>query len=299
MRSPLDFEYRTRASRDRAEDALIHFALLTGAHALDYVVIGGLNPDFLAPQAPVPHLGTTDVDLLFEVGLSYNRDELDFEWLDEALIKGGFTKRAEAAGWRWEGVLGDAKVLLDFLCDVPDNPGQPIHLPGATRATAQNLAGPAHALNNAVERDLEVPDSLTTIFPDAPRTVRLRFANLGGYLLAKAAALESRNKDKDAYDLMFVLLYNDGGPAGAARAVHEIETPPYIDSPLPLLTHVIQRYGDATEDLASRFADQMLIAGDTATSEQLQSDAAVGARTFIHELAQLTSGDDNIGRNGW
>ena len=59
---------RTQAARDAAERALVHFALLAGPHALDFVVIGGLNPAYLAPKTPVRHLGTTDLDLLFELG---------------------------------------------------------------------------------------------------------------------------------------------------------------------------------------------------------------------------------------
>jgi len=68
-------ELRSRAAPDRAEGALARFALLAAGHTHEFVVIGGLNPDFLAPTAPAPHIGTTDVDLLFEIGFIYDRDE--------------------------------------------------------------------------------------------------------------------------------------------------------------------------------------------------------------------------------
>ncbi|UJP08904.1 hypothetical protein L2X99_10450 [Microbacterium sp. KUDC0406] len=56
----MDSESRNRDTRARAEEALVRFALLAEGHSTDFVVIGGLNPDFLAPYAPNPHMGTTE-----------------------------------------------------------------------------------------------------------------------------------------------------------------------------------------------------------------------------------------------
>jgi len=88
----LDSEVRTRAARARAEAALVPFALLAGEHAHDCVVIGGLNPDFLATHAPVPRQGTTDIDLLFALGFD-DAEARDFSWVDSALQAGGFESR--------------------------------------------------------------------------------------------------------------------------------------------------------------------------------------------------------------
>lgn len=141
----MDSEPRSRAARDRAEGALAHFGLLAAGHLNEFVIIGGLSPDFLAPAAPVPHSGTTDIDLLFEIGFVYDRDEHDFGWLDRLLEEGGFRSRNSDC-WRWDALLGDAKIRLDLLCDVPDNPGQAIALPGAMNAATKNFTGPAPAL---------------------------------------------------------------------------------------------------------------------------------------------------------
>ena len=187
----------------------MRFALLAADHLDEFVVIGGLNPDFLAPGSPVPHSGTTDVDLLFEIGFAYDRDEYDFAWLDRLFKNEGFSSR-HPDGWRWDAVFGETKIRLDLLCDVPDYPGQAIALPGATVAATKNFTGPAPALIAPITRLVTVPSAIMETMPGAPASVALRFANLGGYLLAKAAAVRSRGLEKDLYDLLFVILSPGG-----------------------------------------------------------------------------------------
>lgn len=274
-------EPRNRQARARAEEALVRFALLTGEHATDFIVIGGLNPDLLAPAAPHPHLGTTDVDLLFELGFVYDRDELNFGWLDRALVDGGFTVADNTAGWQWTGVLGDALVRLDLLCDVYDSPGQPIHLPGAAEATAQNLAGPAAALQDPVERELDVPDAVRADMPDAPERVRLKFASLGGYIAAKSAAFMSRNKAKDAYDLAFVVMYGPGGPRQAATAALATDAPPHRE-PLPAtIISAITRLADPESRWIDVVVQELHLAGDDSDAEQLRADVVQSATQFL------------------
>lgn len=277
----MDSELRSREARARAEDALVRFALLAGEHGQDYIVIGGLTPDYLTSRAPVPHQGTTDIDLLFALGFDHVADAPDFSWVDVALDEGGF---ASTNGWRWDALLGSARVRLEFLCDIWDHTGDTVPLPGSGRAVASKIAGPAAALHAPVERRVAVSDSVHQDMPDAPETIILRFANLGGYLLAKAAAARSRMLPKDKYDLMYVILYNDDGPRGAARAVTRQLAATEVSSDPAEIRHVMERYLDATGTWAGAFADTMIVTGDTATEDQLRVDAVEGARSFLDEL---------------
>lgn len=279
-------EPRTRTSRARAEEALVRFALLAGEHASEFVVIGGLNPDFLAPSAPHPHLGTTDVDILFELGFVYDREDLNFKWLDQALAKGGFTAVSAVAGWQWTGILGDALVRLDLLCDVYDNPGQPIHLPGAEEATAQNLRGPVAALHEPIERELAVPSTVKVDLPEAPSHVRLRFASLGGYIAAKAAAFLSRDKDKDAYDLAFVIMYGANGPRAAAAAVAVTEVPPHREPIVSTVSAAIGRLADPQSPWIDVVVQQLRLAGDDSEEDQLRNDIVLSATQFLRSYSR-------------
>jgi hypothetical protein len=280
----LVFEARTRESRARAEEALVRFALLAGEHARDFVVIGGLNPDFLAPESPVPHQGTTDVDLLFELGFVYDRDDLNFAWLDDALLRGGFVESQGYAGWQWTGILGDAKVRLDLLCDVADSPGQTVELPGATEAAAQNLNGPAAALHDPVSRSFAVPNSVRDNFPDSPQQVDLRFASLGGYIAAKSAALLARQKEKDAYDLMFVIMYAPGGPRAAAIAARQARVPDGRPQVSETIRSAVSQFSESSSDMTSTAVRVLMDAGDESEEEQLRSDVSVASRRFLESF---------------
>ena len=281
-RPSLDSEARSRAARARAEDALVRFALLAGENVDAFVVIGGLNPDFLAPDAPTPHPGTTDVDLLFALGFEPNSLPRDYAWLDQALAQGGFES---SNGWRWDAAVDGARVRLEFLCDVWDHTADSVALPGSQRAVANKLAGPAPALVNAVRRSLIVSESVRTHLPEAPAIVSLRFANLGGYLLAKAAAAQNRMLPKDKYDLIYVVLYNDrGGPRAAAQAVNDQIAVASEVATLDDVVAAMTKFTDPSGAWAATFADTMIASGDTESRDTLRADAAFGARTFLQAL---------------
>ncbi|MFB8188203.1 hypothetical protein ACFC14_02690 [Microbacterium sp. NPDC055988] len=244
-------------------------------------MIGGLNPHFLATRAPIPHQGTTDIDLLFALGFDNIADSSDFSWVDTALAAGGFTS---INGWRWNALRGNAQVRLEFLCDIWDHIGDTVPLPGSRSAVASKIAGPAAALHAPVERQLVVSARVRADTPEPPETVSLRFASLGGYLLAKAAAAQSRMLAKDKYDLMYVILYNEGGPREAARAVAR-QLVATMDSSDPVeIRRVVNRYLDPEGSWSGVFAETMIGTGDSATEDQLRVDAAEGARSFLDEL---------------
>lgn len=277
-------EERSRAARDRAEDVLVRLALLAEDHVSDFVVIGGLNPDFLAPDSPYPHLGTTDVDLLFELGLRFERDDQDFGWLDHALESAQFQPRTGDRGWQWNGVLGDSVVRLDLLSDVYDHPGQPMALPGATKARVQNFRGPAAALHDPIERDLRASTAIRAELPGAPDTVRLKFASLGGYLAAKSAAMLSRGEDKDAYDLAFVIMYAPNGPRTAAAAVSGLQLPPHVEPAARSVVEAVSKLADPASGIVASVVRQLNEAGDDSPTEQLRADVSQSAQAFLRAL---------------
>ncbi|KJQ53293.1 hypothetical protein [Microbacterium sp. SA39] len=259
----------------------MRFGLLAGEHARDFVVIGGLNPDYLAPDAPVPHQGTTDIDLLFALGFDELASAPDFAWIDAALSAGGFVS---ANKWRWDAVLKNARVRLEFLCDVRDHTADTVPLPGSQSAVASKLAGPAAALLDPIVREIPVPAAVREDFTAAPQRLALRFANLGGYLLAKAAAARSRVLAKDKYDLMFVVLFNEGGPAAAARAVSkQLETAVEAADSADIRA-TMTSYLDSSGSWARTFAQTMIDTGDPSSEEQLRTDASVAAGIFLKEI---------------
>lgn len=205
---------RTPQTQAWAKDALRRLLAHMGEHVAEVTVVGGLNPPLLAPFEDAPHQGTVDVDLAIDLEPVYDRDDQDYGWLERALLAAGFAPSAEDRAWRWTSRQDGVDVHLDILCDVLDSPGRQLALPGTQLVTAMNLAGPSAAFTDVTQRPV------TVVLTDGtgPAEIQVRYAGLGGYLLAKAAALASRHALKDAYDLAFVILHNPGGPAAAGTA---------------------------------------------------------------------------------
>lgn len=188
---------RTPKMQALARTALHRLLVEMRQHVEDVTVIGGLNPPLLAPSSDAPHQGTVDVDLVLDLAPVYDREEQDFGWLEVALARAGFEPSADDGGWRWSTLMGDARIHLDVLCDVLDNPGRQLALPGTRTVTAMNVQGPVAALGDVARRPASV--RLDDTSPEV--TLEIRYAGLGGYLLAKSAALVSRAASKDFYDL--------------------------------------------------------------------------------------------------
>lgn len=274
---------RTREARALAEEALVRLVIGSGAQGQALVVIGGLTPDTLVRDDATPHLGTVDVDILVEVGFIYDRGDMDFRWLERALIGSGFERLSDEVKWRWVVKIDGVPIVLEILCDAYDNRGQEISLAGSALVTAMNLAGPGPAHDNSTTHELPIPPALR---PSAggDETVSVRFADLGAYLLAKATAAVSRAKPKDFYDLGYVILYNAaGGPRAAGLAAAAALPPPdaRLHDHVEDFTAAMSQFGVATSEAAEVFASEMSRAGDRTEPAVLEQDVIAAAEICL------------------
>lgn len=249
------YEQRTagaRAAAERALGLLLAGSVPTGEQL---IVLGGLVPPTLTRTGPpeVPaHLGTTDVDVLLVTHLTESEDLGPIEAALEAMA---FSPDAD--GWRWSGLVEDRLVRIEFLCDLDDQPAEAMVRPaGCDRLRAVNLRGTGHVERDHREYTLQLPDG----------DVRVRFAGLGGYLLAKSVSARVRGADKDYYDLAYVLLHNDaGGPRQAAAVINE------------------GVLADSLPAMRSTFAE---------LRERFRDDRAPGAQAYSREARKVTPEDD-------
>ncbi len=147
------------------------------------------------------------------------------------------------------------------------------------------MRGPAAALNDPIERELQVPDTVRAEFPEAPSQVSLRFASLGGYLMAKSTAFMSRGLRKDGYDLAFVMMYAPGGPRAAAAAVSTVSSSAHHDPAMPNVRAAVERLATPQSKWVDDVIDELLRAGDDEEGDQLRSDVVVSAQQFLNALA--------------
>lgn len=212
MTDPMIDGERSRAARARAERALCTLAAHITDDDVPLIVLGGLMPEILTEgrgTGPL-HLGTSDVDMLLVAHLEHTDGLTNIE---AALNIAGFSAGQGENGWRWRGIVDGFAVKLEFLCDLDTEPEGIVAIPGCRILRANNLRGTGYVAADWTVRELtaDLPALGLT-------TVRVRFAGLEGYLLTKCVAVRHRGKDKDHYDLVFVLIHNRaGGPTAAAR----------------------------------------------------------------------------------
>jgi hypothetical protein len=102
----------------------------------------------------------------------------------------------------------------------------------------------------------------------------------------KILAFQDRHENKDAYDLIFVLLNTDGGArsAGAATAGSPIANHPQVASALRLLA---ERFADTDQDGPAAYANFLAVPGDTETVARLRQEAVAVIRAFLAGLSTV------------
>jgi len=197
-------ELRSRAARRAAESALVRVVHHYGSRP-EFVVLGGLVPEFLCALSEYQHAGTTDIDVQVDLEIAWGA--VNAVRLEQALRNAEFEPDCERV-WRWraDGPGAGAVVKFELLADLDDQPaGAQVHFDGCESLGAANLRGTGFA-----SRDAEV-HLLSARMGGIDHGAEVNVAGLAGFLLAKSAAARSRHKPKDWYALAFVLLHNDAG----------------------------------------------------------------------------------------
>lgn len=106
---------RTRAARSAAEAALVRVVHHYGSRP-EFVLIGGLLPEYLCSESGIQHAGTTDVDV--QVDLEIACGSVNVRRLENALRNAEFQPDASEV-WRWasDGEGGSAVVKFELLAD--------------------------------------------------------------------------------------------------------------------------------------------------------------------------------------
>jgi hypothetical protein len=258
----------------------------TGIHP---IVLGGLVPEILAgtDREGVPdHMGTNDVDLLvaFHVSGEGGNDEPDLGALETALRSAGLVVDPEIEGWRWIATVDGRRVKVDFLCDRDDVENARVITPrGCKDLRFANLRGSGY-----VSRDF-AEEAVTDLLADGTKvTVTIRFAALQGYVLAKLAALLDRQRDKDHYDLVYVLLHHKAGtgPRGVAQALLNGPFAKELPSLQFRVRELAARFLRSQDNGPVAYAKQFTLVYPEVNSATLKQDAISAIEEFTRPLMQ-------------
>lgn len=184
-------------------------------------LIGGLVPRYLLPMSGYRqpgHVGSTDVDLALSVALG-DCDEGAYATLASNLKRLGL-KRFDASSWRWFADVEGLPTVVEFIGDDAGAEAGSIFTPRIRPAAGAGGVGLlcvrgidlCFADSLVVDRTVELLDGTVS-------DVRFRLPNVEPFLALKADAFLDRNKPKDAYDLVYVVRWWQGGPEAAADSV--------------------------------------------------------------------------------
>ncbi|MBK4999393.1 hypothetical protein IAE37_001669 [Pseudomonas sp. S31] len=171
-------------------------------------LVGGLVPRYLTPEAPPevpPHAGTSDVDVILNLEVLATGDE--YASLAEQLKTRGFRRWIEegrATSWRWRRQVDEhIEVVVELLRDAGDEqPGKAVNVSGE-QVSALTIKH-ARIVHDWYQ---EKVIGAALLDDEAVSVDVVRFADVPAFVILKAIALDQRQENKDAADLIHVLRY--------------------------------------------------------------------------------------------
>jgi hypothetical protein len=238
-------ERRPPSELMREAASLLH--LMGGMGSRHLVLIGGMVPPLLAPNAAVAHLGSADIDFCISVAMTEGTTRQYAESLQELIAP--YFEPASTTGHRWRK-RADAPglpLIVDFLASKTDDTAVAPDgvLEPATEVVEHNLGVRltpfAIRAGELVDRDAEkiTVEDVDLLYDRATADVDVRFAGPVGFLMAKADALFDRNETKDGYDVAWWCLHVAPNPDDVAQIV--IPRPAYRDELFPEAVAELQR----------------------------------------------------------
>jgi hypothetical protein len=197
-----------------------------GPWGVRLVLIGGMAPRYLIKEPPAHiglHPGTTDLDVVIKIAVT--PEEECYRTLVTNLKDCGFKPAREGkstSSFRWERDVNGITVQLEFLCQVTEDgrPGsirKPLGAKIGSKLGAIQIAGA-----ELVDHDHVLVDIHGELLDGRGRCddpIMLHVAGVASLLTLKGLAMRDRTKDKDPFDIVWLISAFPGGPAAAATHV--------------------------------------------------------------------------------
>jgi hypothetical protein len=245
----------------------------------EFVLLGGLVPELLCDKSDVRHAGTTDVDV--QVDLEISAGATNVRRLEQALGNAEFDS-TDCKIWRWQTEAEGMKAVVYFelLADLEDQPAEATIIFDECEALgAVNLRGTGFA-----SRDF-APHPLSSKVGGVFYSVEVNVTGLAGFLLAKTAAAYGRRKEKDWYDIAFVLLHNNaGGPRQAAERTKAIFAADLVGQTRTALDELVGNFTTETDQGPVTYSNQFLIDHPESDEALSRADAVLAVKTFYDAL---------------
>lgn len=190
---------------EAARSVLLEVTRLLGEYRNDIVVVGGWVPELLLPNVPVPHVGSTDVD----IALNHRTlQEAGYQTIRKRLSDRGYSEGKQPFTFHRNVNVGGREIVVqvDLLAGEYSGTGTSHR----TQQIQDVRARKARGCDLAFELFVTVPIE-GTLPEGGIDSATVRVASLVTFLVMKGMALHDRLKEKDAWDIYFCLRYYPGG----------------------------------------------------------------------------------------
>lgn len=214
---------------DLVQRLCLHLAVVLGNVMDDITVVGGLVPSLLIPANDAVirerHVGTMDLDLGLALAiLGDDEYKTIAERLHDANFQPALNPKDNPRNWKWHtGDMLPQKIEIDFLIQ-----RKGLKKNRNVQILAKNFGALTTAGLQLAARDrLKISLDAATLHDPPQRAKRdIWICGPGAFMILKARALRDRDKNKDAYDIFYMLQHYGDGISGIADAII-----PLLDDP--------------------------------------------------------------------
>lgn len=188
-----------------AHSVLIELIHLLGEYKDDMVLIGGWIPEVLLPHVSAPHVGSMDVDL----ALNHQKiNEERYKMILDLLQSRGYKQGDQPFIFYRTVKVGDKEinVEVDLLAGEYEGTSKSHRHQKVQGMHARKVRGCDLVFEMSKEIQIE-----GTLPNGAHDVVTVRVASIVPFFVMKGMAMETRMKEKDAYDIYYSLLNYPGG----------------------------------------------------------------------------------------
>ena len=190
---------------EAARSVLIELVHLLGEYKDDIVLIGGWIPEVLLPHYSGPHVGSMDVD----IALNHLKiSEEGYKMIQYLLQSRGYQQGDQPFIFFRNVKVGnrEVKVQVDLLAGEYEGTSRSHRHQRIQGIHARKVRGCDLAFEMSEEIRIE-----GTLPGGAHEAATMRVASIVPFLVMKGIAMETRMKEKDAWDIYYCLLNYPGG----------------------------------------------------------------------------------------
>ena len=267
----------TKEAVEAARSVLLEVMHVLGAFQKDIAVVGGLVPDFIIPGKPF--VGSLDIDLALN---HKNLTDVGYKTICELLLDRGYIQQKDKPFTFLRNVPvndGAITVAVDLLSGEYEGTGkshrhQKIQDTVARKARGCDLVFEVPAIE--IELRGELPGG-------GIDSAIIKVASVVPFVVMKSMALGDRLKEKDAWDIYFVLRNYPSGPDAIVKEFEPYSDHGLVKEGLKILCGKFESEKHAGPKMVADFAE----IEDQEERERIQRDSFEHVNFLLEKLGVL------------